>query len=76
MSNNGDGCRQPPRCCARCFWYREFPWYVRSADGRCDHPFVTYDPDMRLYTSPEAPACAQFLDADVAAEDAQGAPPR
>ena len=49
------------RACQRCFWYVEFPWYVAKHEGYCNHPFVTEDPNMRLYTLGQAPACAQFL---------------
>lgn len=60
------GCRA--RTCMDCFWYVEFPWYVRSHEGYCNHPLAKTDPRMRLYTGPSAPGCAQFLDRSVFGE--------
>lgn len=56
------------RSCKRCFWYVEFPWYVARHEGYCNHPLVTDDPRMRLYTAGQARACMQFLSREAALE--------
>lgn len=52
--------QQPRQRCAGCWWYREFPWYVQRREGYCAHPLVKKDPDMRLYTDGQAPACERY----------------
>ena len=49
--------------CRHCWWYKEFPWYVRRRDGYCSHPLVKSDKAMRLYTDAASEACDEFLSA-------------
>lgn len=53
------------RTCKGCWWYVEFPWYVKSHEGYCNHPLAKTDPNMRLYTAGEACGCIQYLDRSV-----------